>query len=533
MQKNSTLLIILMLLVYTTAFAQVGVGTINPHASAQLDVSASDKGVLVPRLSTTQRDAITNPATGLLIYNTDNHVFYYYNGSRWLSLLNSSDVADSAFYIAGTNTPPTSHLISLINMQVLLDSAGIVYDTGGDLFNYNNNENYTFSLTGNNDVIGYRFIINYDIAAGDSLLIKDVVNNETIALITNDTGNDTILSHQKHLTIIFKSNSSVTAPGFILQFNQIYDAGAPGTRPSFTGPWYYRPATHAVAGGLNVIPDSLLEMGYNSISYGQGNFASGPYSAAFGYNSHASGIGTFATGNSTSAYARWSYASGIATNADGDYAFATGASTNAAGFFSAAFGSQTTAFGEGSFSAGDNTIARGQYAASFGYHTIAKPYASVVLGRYNDTASISSIGWYTNDALLIVGNGSSATNRSNAMTLFKNGDITLSGTFTQNSDARLKTNIKQLNNAMYKLNLINGYQYNWATPYSDKNKLNTGLIAQEIEQVIPELVRKDGSGSLSVNYYGLIPYLLEGIKSMQTEIEHLKIAIQTLKEKNQ
>lgn len=274
-------------------------------------------------------------------------------------------------------------------------------------------------------------------------------------------------------------------------------------------------------------------MGYNSISYGQGNFASGPYSAAFGYNSHASGIGTFATGNSTSAYARWSYASGIATNADGDYAFATGASTNAAGFFSAAFGSQTTAFGEGSFSAGDNTIARGQYAASFGYHTIAKPYASVVLGRYNDTASISSIGWYTNDALLIVGNGSSATNRSNAMTLFKNGDITLSGTFTQNSDARLKTNIKQLNNAMYKLNLINGYQYNWATPYSDKNKLNTGLIAQEIEQVIPELVRKDGSGSLSVNYYGLIPYLLEGIKSMQTEIEHLKIAIQTLKEKNQ
>src|SRR5690606_20502828 len=252
MQKNSTLLIILMLLVYTTAFAQVGVGTINPHASAQLDVSASDKGVLVPRLSTTQRDAITNPATGLLIYNTDNHVFYYYNGSRWLSLLNSSDVADSAFYIAGTNTPPTSHLISLINMQVLLDSAGIVYDTGGDLFNYNNNENYTFSLTGNNDVIGYRFIINYDIAAGDSLLIKDVVNNETIALITNDTGNDTILSHQKQLTLIFKSDSSVTAPGFILRFNQIYDAGAPRTRPSFPGPWYYRPATHAGAGRLNV-----------------------------------------------------------------------------------------------------------------------------------------------------------------------------------------------------------------------------------------------------------------------------------------
>jgi len=48
------------------------------------------------------------------------------------------------------------------------------------------------------------------------------------------------------------------------------------------------------------------------------------------------------------------------------------------------------------------------------------------------------------------------------------------------------------------------------------------LLAQEIEQVIPELVRRDGNGVMSVDYSGLIPFLLEAIKMQQQEIEILK-----------
>lgn len=59
----------LILLISTGLYSQVGVGTITPDASSMLDVSSNSKGLLMPRLSTEQRDAIVSPATGLMIYN--------------------------------------------------------------------------------------------------------------------------------------------------------------------------------------------------------------------------------------------------------------------------------------------------------------------------------------------------------------------------------------------------------------------------------------------------------------------------------
>jgi hypothetical protein len=60
-------------------------------SSAILDVKSSSKGILVPRLTLTQRNIIATPATGLLIYQTDNTTgFYYYNGTIWLLLLSTS-----------------------------------------------------------------------------------------------------------------------------------------------------------------------------------------------------------------------------------------------------------------------------------------------------------------------------------------------------------------------------------------------------------------------------------------------------------
>lgn len=65
-------------------FAQVGVGTITPDQSAQLDVTSSNKGFLPPRLSLVERNTITTPAAGLLIYQTDNSPgYYYFDGDSW------------------------------------------------------------------------------------------------------------------------------------------------------------------------------------------------------------------------------------------------------------------------------------------------------------------------------------------------------------------------------------------------------------------------------------------------------------------
>lgn len=69
------------------SFAQttgsVGIGTTAPDASAVLDITSTTKGVLVPRLTTVQRDAVATPQNGLLIYNSSDLKFNYWNGAKW------------------------------------------------------------------------------------------------------------------------------------------------------------------------------------------------------------------------------------------------------------------------------------------------------------------------------------------------------------------------------------------------------------------------------------------------------------------
>lgn len=94
-----------MLVCITNAQNNVGIGTNTPDPSAILDASATDKGVLVPRLSTTQRLAIASPANGLLVYDTNFNCFYFYSSasSSWSSLCGSTGItgATGATGIAG------------------------------------------------------------------------------------------------------------------------------------------------------------------------------------------------------------------------------------------------------------------------------------------------------------------------------------------------------------------------------------------------------------------------------------------------
>jgi len=97
--KNPLSLFFISVLTQFTA-AQVGIGTISPAASAQLDVTSSNKGLLPPRIALTSindNSTISSPASGLLIYNTASAGtsptnvtpgFYYFNGTNWQRILN-------------------------------------------------------------------------------------------------------------------------------------------------------------------------------------------------------------------------------------------------------------------------------------------------------------------------------------------------------------------------------------------------------------------------------------------------------------
>jgi len=78
-------------LLTASTYGQVGIGTTTPDASSALDITSTTKGLLIPRMTETQRDAITSAATGLMIYQTDGTVgFYYYNGSSWAEVAATS-----------------------------------------------------------------------------------------------------------------------------------------------------------------------------------------------------------------------------------------------------------------------------------------------------------------------------------------------------------------------------------------------------------------------------------------------------------
>ena len=76
--KKIFLLIVVGLCV-ATATAQTGIGTTTPDVSAKLDISSTTKGLLVPRMTATERGAIATPAKGLLMYQTDGEAGFYVN----------------------------------------------------------------------------------------------------------------------------------------------------------------------------------------------------------------------------------------------------------------------------------------------------------------------------------------------------------------------------------------------------------------------------------------------------------------------
>ena len=65
-------------------FAQEGIGTNNPDPSAALDVNSTTMGLLIPRMTTVQREAINSPAEGLRVYDTDTKDFWYFDGTVWV-----------------------------------------------------------------------------------------------------------------------------------------------------------------------------------------------------------------------------------------------------------------------------------------------------------------------------------------------------------------------------------------------------------------------------------------------------------------
>jgi len=92
MKKFILLTMLMVGITSATINAQVGINEDNsqPDATAILDVKSSTKGVLIPRMTSSEKAAITTPATGLIVYDNTTSSFWYYNGAAWTEIISDS-----------------------------------------------------------------------------------------------------------------------------------------------------------------------------------------------------------------------------------------------------------------------------------------------------------------------------------------------------------------------------------------------------------------------------------------------------------
>ena len=112
-----------------------------------------------------------------------------------------------------------------------------------------------------------------------------------------------------------------------------------------------------------------------------------------------------------------------------------------------------------------------------------------------------------------------AANTSSTKLYYNANTGTLSATnFNTLSDATLKENIVIMTNPLDIINQVNGVEFNW----KDNGNKSAGFIAQELEKVLPHLVGTGPDGTKTVNYLGIIAYLVETVKELGKQIKHLE-----------
>ncbi|MGN7888595.1 tail fiber domain-containing protein [Dyadobacter sp. 22481] len=389
-------------------------------------------------------------------------------------------------------------------------------------------------------------------------------NRANIGIGSFATGNGTLASGENSAS--FGKDTEATANGaFALgngakasgdySFAAGNDANASGTTSTAIGENAVASSNGAFAVGLNskainvksiAIGNSAessgqdaVALGFNSkatagnaLAFGNGSEATGQDAVSFG-NSIASGVRSFAVGEGALAKAVGGVTIGTYNNS-GDFPGAQAAATDrlfqVGHGTSAARSNALTVLRNGNIGIGNNAI-NPEYILDIGGRARIKDNGgSNTAGIYFNNSQNTTEGFVgmlnDNEIGFFIGNGW-------RLIVNKNGTVS-AASFQSWSDKRLKKDIKPIQNSLMNLREIKGYNYHWKDNRTNRN-LQTGVVAQEIEKVFPELVSVGENGYKSVNYIGLIPHLIEAVKELDKrtdEITRLKKELAEVREIN-
>ena len=183
------------------------------------------------------------------------------------------------------------------------------------------------------------------------------------------------------------------------------------------------------------------------------------------------------------------------------------------------------------FDSGDTDVAGLVGGSAFGTILESDANGHIVMGiRDNDSSDSFSIvtgngGYYTGNAYTklafqVLGNGITKTGGNLSVT----GSISATGDITAyaSSDEALKDNVQLIPNAIEKVKQIKGVSFDW-NEKSEHTGHDIGVIAQDIEKVLPELVRTNDNGYKAVRYEKIVALLIQAVKEQQLQIDELKL----------
>ncbi|MBS1655515.1 MAG: tail fiber domain-containing protein, partial [Bacteroidetes bacterium] len=559
------------------------------------DVKAFNKGMLIPRTSTTSRTAIPN-TKGLLVYDTTTNSFWYNNGTAWDNLANSNSVWSlngnsgtdtSVNFIGTTDAHP-------LKIKVNNTIAGLIdYNTTGNTsLGY---ETFFLNTTGHlNTAIGFQSLTSNTIGAanaanGFQTLWSNTSGNFNTAsgsqaLLSNITGSYNTATGSSALSNC-STGSDNTANGFIAlstnttgSFNVAMGSGALQSNSTASA----NTALGYSAMSTNTTGANNTSAGHNSLySNTTGNYNSalgdnaGYYNSTGSYNvflGQGSGSGVF-TGSNNVCIGRLSGVSNDVSNsvAIGYSAYASQSNSVVLGSSSQRVGIGTTA----PYSSSQLTVNGGT-----NYYSIwaenHNPSGGVAINGTTDqgggwgiygsstgsTSTQANIGLYgyaagstqgtsnSNYNYFLMANygvwGAAGNGVTTGLAGGFNGDITVFGNVYQTSDAKLKTNIQPIGNALNGINKLLVKQYDYSQDVATESKLSLprthqfGFLAQDVQTVFPNLVSSitapkidyeaggnkpkvmGSSNFLAVNYIGFIPLLTEAVQELSIENDALK-----------
>ena len=528
-------------------FAQIGINNPLPDPSAALDITSTDKGLLIPRVANTM--SVSNPANGLIVFNMEDNHFHYFNGSTWLQLVSDrgflSDAdADTKILV---ESMPDEDVIRLelagtekftfvsdavgrsrINFpenqdNIAIGDEGMKSNVGGDGNVVVGMQSFGDNISGNdNSAYGYLALQknttgSNNVAIGRGAMRENTTGGANVVVGAGALNNNNGFENTAIGTAAM--SNSISASRNVAVGNAAMRGNTTGNNNVSIG---FASMLSSTTGGSNIA------IGTNSLresDNGNNNVAIGINAMQFnqsGGNNTALGINALMNnGGGNKNVAIGSSALLNLTDGTGNVAIGVSAGQNATG------SNQLYINNDGG--TGEDILIYGDFTQDI---VIVNDRLAVgmPLADFNLLHTLSLQGNSSSDTLIHCENNTGDLR----FQVYSDGDAWLSGTLTEASDKRLKKNIVPLSSSLAGILALNGYNYDWKNPLSSTD-LQTGVIAQEVLEVFPELVVTDKE-YYSVNYTGLIPHLIEGTKTQQAlideqqkEIEEMKSEIEALR----